>query len=213
MRPLVVFGAGGFGREVHAYALDAGLPVVGFVDDVVGVRAGTERQPPVLGGLADVEDVTRYEWVVALGDAGSREQVSRRLRDRGATLATVVHPTAYVARSAEVGPGCVLAPFAMVGAHATVGADVALNTYASVGHDAVVGDHCVFSPYSTVNGNVTLEPVVFLGSGAIVTPGRRVGRWSKVSVGAVVTRDVEPGSLVAGNPAKGRVMFAVPGQA
>jgi sugar O-acyltransferase (sialic acid O-acetyltransferase NeuD family) len=209
VKQLAIFGAGGFGREVYAYAVDAGMSVAGFVDDTEDPLAGYDLASTVLGGLSSIEDVTRYEWVIALGDAGNREKVYRRLRERGATFTSVVHPTAYVASSAVVGHGCVVAPFAMVGAHSTVGANVAVNTYASVGHDAVVGDHCVFSPYSAVNGNVTLGAGVFLGSAAIVTPGRRVGRASKISVGAAVTRDIEAGSLVAGNPAKGRVMFPV----
>lgn len=209
MRPLAIFGAGGFGREVYAYAIDSGLAVAGFVDDAADPIAGYALPTTVLGGLASIQDVGGYEWIIALGDAGNREAVHRRLRERGARFVSVVHPTAYVATSAVVGEGCVVAPFAMVGAHSTVGANVALNTYASVGHDAVIGDHCVLSPYSAVNGNVTLGSGVFLGSAAIVTPGRWVGRASKVSVGAAVTRDIEAGSLVAGNPAKGRVMFPV----
>jgi sugar O-acyltransferase (sialic acid O-acetyltransferase NeuD family) len=209
VKPLAIFGAGGFGREVYAYAVDAGLPVAGFVDDTADPLAGYDLPTTVLGGLASIEDVAGYDWVIALGDAGNRELIHRRLSGRGATFVSVVHPTAYVARSAEVADGCVVAPFAMVGAHAKVGANVALNTYASIGHDAVIGDHCVFSPYSAVNGNVIVGAGVFLGSAAIVSPGRRVGRASKISVGAAVTRDVEAGSLVAGNPAKGRVMFPV----
>jgi acetyltransferase-like isoleucine patch superfamily enzyme len=67
----------------------------------------------------------------------------------------------------------------------------------------------VFSPYSVVNGNVQLGESVFLGTHVTITPGIHVGAMSKVSAGAVVTRDVEPGSLVTGNPAKGRVMFSV----
>jgi sugar O-acyltransferase (sialic acid O-acetyltransferase NeuD family) len=207
VKPLAIFGAGGFGREVYAYAVDAGLPVAGFVDDTPDPLSGYDLPTTVLGALSSIGDVASYDFVVALGDAGNREKVYRRLRERRATFVSVVHPTAYVASSAMVGEGCVVAPFAMVGAHATVGANVALNTYASVGHDSVIGDHCVFSPYSAVNGNVTLGAAVFLGSAAIVTPGRHVGRASKISVGAAVTRDVEAGSLVAGNPAKGRVMF------
>ncbi len=42
----------------------------------------------------------------------------------------------------------------------------------------------------------------FIGAQAIIMPGVRVGDQCIVGSGAVVTRDVPPGSIVAGNPAK-----------
>ncbi len=41
-----------------------------------------------------------------------------------------------------------------------------------------------------------------LGVGSIIMPGVRVGRGSQVGAGAVVTKDVEPYSVVAGIPAR-----------
>jgi acetyltransferase-like isoleucine patch superfamily enzyme len=49
---------------------------------------------------------------------------------------------------------------------------------------------------------VRIEDDCDLGMGAVVLPGRKVGRGSIVGAGAVVTRDVEPYSIVAGVPAR-----------
>lgn len=49
---------------------------------------------------------------------------------------------------------------------------------------------------------VVIEDDVTVGIGAIVLKGVRIGRGARVHAGAVVTRDVVPGSIVAGNPAK-----------
>ncbi|MEM6315025.1 MAG: antibiotic acetyltransferase, partial [Planctomycetota bacterium] len=44
---------------------------------------------------------------------------------------------------------------------------------------------------------------VWLGQNAIITPGcRRIGNGAVVGAGAVVTKDVEPFAIVAGNPAR-----------
>ena len=49
---------------------------------------------------------------------------------------------------------------------------------------------------------VTIEDDCDIGMGAIVLPGRRVGKGSIIGAGAVVTHDVEPYSVVAGVPAR-----------
>jgi maltose O-acetyltransferase len=49
---------------------------------------------------------------------------------------------------------------------------------------------------------VVIEDNVWLGAGAIVCPGVRIGRDSIVGAGSVVTRDVPPGVVAAGNPCR-----------
>lgn len=49
---------------------------------------------------------------------------------------------------------------------------------------------------------VVIEDDADLGIGAIVLPGVRIGRGAQVGAGAIVTRDVPPFAVVAGNPAK-----------
>ena len=49
---------------------------------------------------------------------------------------------------------------------------------------------------------VTLEDETDIGIGAIILPGVTIGRGAIVGAGAVVTRNVEPYSIVAGVPAR-----------
>ncbi|HTJ46705.1 MAG TPA: hypothetical protein VL463_31580, partial [Kofleriaceae bacterium] len=181
---LFVVGAGGFGREVYAYAIDAGLDVAGFVDD----RA--DADPRVVASPDTIEPREHDRYVIAVGDPRARRTLVRRITARGGRFAKVVHPTAYVAATAHVSAGCVLAPFSFVGPGARLLEHVALNTYASAGHDAIVGPNAVFSPYAVVNGAVVVEEGVFLGTHATAVVGTRVGAWSKLAAGAVTTADV-----------------------
>ena len=49
---------------------------------------------------------------------------------------------------------------------------------------------------------VTIGPDAWIGRAAIVLPGRGIGTGAIVGAGAVVTRDVAPYTIVAGNPAR-----------
>ena len=54
----------------------------------------------------------------------------------------------------------------------------------------------------TEDAPVVIEDDVWIGAGAIVLPGVTVGRGSIVAAGAVVTRSIEPHTIVAGVPAR-----------
>ncbi len=210
---ICVIGAGGFGLEALQYAKDAnarGWPysVAGFIDDGVPVGTDVERGVRVMG-TTDDRSLMGGPVIIAVGDPAARSSLAEKVHAAGGRLVTLVHPTAFVAPSARLGEGSLLCPFTMVGVRAVVGRNAALNVYASVGHEASVGDHTVLSPYSAMLGRTRIGAGCYVGTHGTVAPGVSVGPQSKVSVGSVVMRDAEPGSMLVGNPAKGRVMFRV----
>ena len=213
-RQLIIIGGGALGREVLHYANDllatndAKLDFssfAGFLDDApdakqqlakLGVESGFVE--PIQQHLVD----KKYAYVLAVGKAKLRNELLSNLSGQP-FWANIVHPTAYVASSATLGKGVVLAPFTFVGANAKIADHVVLNPYASVGHDSRIGNRCVLSPYATVNGNVQLGEEVFMGTHTTVIPGKKVGQGSTLSAGTVVFRDVPENYFMIGNPGKG----------
>lgn len=49
---------------------------------------------------------------------------------------------------------------------------------------------------------VTIGHDVWIGHGVVILPGRSIGTGAVVGAGAIVTRDVEPYTIVVGNPAR-----------
>ncbi len=49
---------------------------------------------------------------------------------------------------------------------------------------------------------IVIEDNVWIGGGAILLPGAKIGRNAVVGAGSVITRDVPANTVVAGNPAK-----------
>ena len=213
MPDIVIVGGGGFGLEVITYlvdlmANDPDLHIRGVVDDGTPRLADFPVKLPHLGGIDRYEAREGDSLLIAVGDAAARWTVARRLGE--ARFYTLVHPTAYVAPSATVAPGAIICPLAFVGPLARVGAHAALNVQSSLGHDARLGTGSVLSPGTKVNGGATVGEGCFLGTLATVSPGATIGAFSKVAAGSVFSGEAEAGSLIAGSPARSRVMFRPP---
>lgn len=101
----------------------------------------------------------------------------------------------------NIGAGCVM----YASTRLEIGADtmLAAQCYVGGGRYQVFGRTDVpIAEQPEPRLGVVIEDDCWLGAGVIVVDGVRIGRGSVVGAGAVVTRDVEPYSVVAGVPAK-----------
>ncbi len=81
----------------------------------------------------------------------------------------------------------------------TIGDQVAIGPEASIltlGHDPRSPD------FADQGGAVHIGSYVWIGYRALILPGVTIGEGAVVGAGAVVTQDVPPYTIVAGNPAK-----------
>jgi sugar O-acyltransferase (sialic acid O-acetyltransferase NeuD family) len=198
---LVVVGAGGHAKVVVATARAAGFAVVAVVDDSPA-RWGELVAGIVVSGPSDpVLQDPGAQVVLAIG--GNR---ARRARAAGARcrFVSVVHPSAIVDDTVQLGPGTVVFAGVVIQPDTTIGAHAIVNTGASIDHDCVLGEAVHVGPGSRLAGNVTLGDEVFLGIGTAVVPSVAIGARTTVGAGAAVIGDL-PGDIVAfGVPARAR---------
>jgi acetyltransferase-like isoleucine patch superfamily enzyme len=88
-------------------------------------------------------------------------------------------------------------------AYVRLGDNVCLSTCTLVGHDASVSvlNRSKGLKLDSV-GKIDIKNDVFIGMHAIILPGVTIGPDAIVAAGAVVTKDVPPGAVVGGIPAK-----------
>lgn len=81
----------------------------------------------------------------------------------------------------------------------------------TIGEKSCIGEHVKlltgYHDISTWNFAFRTKPItigscVWIATGAIIMPGVTVGEGAVVAAGAVATKDVEPWTVVGGNPAK-----------
>lgn len=86
----------------------------------------------------------------------------------------------------------------------TIGAEVLIGPHVkllSAGHEIDDGDEIV-ARNGITRAPVVIEDGAWIGAGATVLQGVRVGKGAVVAAGSVVTHDVPPGTVVAGVPAR-----------
>ena len=205
-RPLVLVGAGGFGRETAEWAgRGDGFELLGFVDDDPALAGTVIGGRPVLGPsgwLHDHEDVTVAVCAGNPRNPGIRRAIVDRLALPEHRYATLVHPRATVASSASLGPGTVVHAGTVLTADIRVGAHVAIMPAVVLTHDDVVSDFVTIGAGVRLAGGVTVGSAAYLGAGALVREHLSIGPGALVGMGAVVTRDVPAGEVWAGSPAR-----------
>ena len=82
-----------------------------------------------------------------------------------------------------------------------IGNDNLFMAYSHVAHDCMVGDKTVFANCAALGGHVEVGDWVILGGLTAVHQFRKIGAHAFLAGGAIVTRDVPPYVMVAGNPA------------
>ena len=203
---ILVVGAGGFGREVLQWARAAWpgrmARIGGFLSDDPSRLAGHDSSLTIIASPESFIPEPGDALLLAIGIPAVRRRVAEALQLRGATFLTLIHPTAIVAPTAEIGEGSILCPYSIVSDSARVGRCALLNYHASLGHDASVGEYAVLSPYATLGGHACIGDDVFLGMHASVGPGRRIGARSKVSANSCALADAPADSIVYGVPGR-----------
>ncbi|MDE2338626.1 MAG: acyl-ACP--UDP-N-acetylglucosamine O-acyltransferase [Gammaproteobacteria bacterium] len=82
-----------------------------------------------------------------------------------------------------------------------IGNDNLFMAYAHVAHDCTVGSNAVFANCAALGGHVEIGDWVILGGLTAVHQFTKIGAHAFLAGGAIVTRDVPPYVMVAGNPA------------
>jgi sugar O-acyltransferase (sialic acid O-acetyltransferase NeuD family) len=197
----VIFGASEHGRVVLDAANASGQIVLRFVDDdpeqeaVYGVKVvkTTDDQ---------WKKLTRFNFIVAVGDNVARSAIFDRLLKKGGRPVNVIHPFSSVSRYAELGTGIVLCAGVVINPGARISNDCIINTGASIDHDCIVQEHAHVCPGVRLAGGVNIGRGAMIGTGASLIPGVRVGDWAVIGAGSVVVHDIPDHVTAFGVPAR-----------
>ncbi len=120
-----------------------------------------------------------------------------------------VHRTAYISYNTHVLPDLRMAEHSFINAGCWIDGNVTIGRYSMIAQfvSIVGGDHHFDRPGSPVvfsgrpeQPKTIIEDDVWIGCGAIIMAGTRIGRGAVIGAGSVVTKDVLPYEIHAGVP-------------
>ena len=161
MQSLLIIGAGGHGQVVKEIAEDIGYQHIDFLDD---------NSEMAVGKISDIAKYAKQyqNAFVGIGNNCFRCELLQKLRELDYKIPTLIHPSAYVSRSAIIESGTVIEPKAIVNANSHIGQGCIVSVGAIIDHDVQTGCCC------------------HINAGAIVKAGGKVDAFRKLEAGEIV---------------------------
>jgi len=208
-KDLVVFGAGGCGREViwqlsHLGCKEQEYNILGFIDDTPNKRGIIVDGYPVLGGT---EWLCNYDQpicvLICLGESKNRKKVYEKLKkNHNIEFPTVFLGNVIASPFVKIGEGGIVCMDTKITVDVTIGDFFYAGIGCCISHDDILGDFVTLYPGVNLSGNVYVGDYVEIGTGAKIIPKKSVGDNTIIGAGAVVVSDLPENAVAVGVPAK-----------
>lgn len=203
----IVLGAGGHAKIVLDILKKQGKFIYGLTDASIP-KGETCMGYPVIGDDTELPFLLKKgicNAVMGIGHVGYpkvRNSVYKKTLEIGFSFPNLIHPTAVIADTVEMGEGSLFAAQCVVNADAKIGTLCIVNTLAVIEHEVNIGDGVHIAPHATVLGQASVGQNSFIGAGSIVLQGVHVGKNCIIGAGSVVLHDIEDNCIMVGNPAR-----------
>ena len=198
---LIIIGAGGHALSVADAAVSSGWTVEGFYSPD---GSGPAVSAGAIFTSLETLDLQTIALVPGIGTNYLREDALEHVLTLfpTATVASVIHATAWVSPSATLHSGSVILAQASVGPGSVLGRGAILNSGASLDHESRIGDFGSLGPGARTGGNVQVGSRTMIGMQAGILHGIRVGADTVIGAQSLVNSCIDSNVVAWGTPAK-----------
>ena len=203
----IIIGAGTYGEVYLAYLQEAGIEIVGFVDDNPDLQGNYVKGVPVLGTIADLQHLKNECDATAvycpIGNNKLRVRFLEYAKSLGYKTPCFIHSSVIMHSSVTVGDGVYILLGAKIMPYTKIDDYVMISMNALVAHHNHLKRGTFISTGVNFGASITANENSYIGIGATIMTGiHNLGKDCVVGAGAVVIRDVPDNAVVAGVPAK-----------
>lgn len=209
MKKIVIIGAGGFGREVKMLIDQINqheevYEFIGYYDDNVK-KDNIVNGFKVLGSVNELAQIGYdLEVVISIADPSTKRNIYTLLKNNAKLkFPSLIHPNVLIGNDeVNIGYGCIICASNIITVNISIGNFVILNLGCTTGHDTKIGDFCSFMPSVNISGEVVIEDLVYVGTGAKIINLLTIGYSTIIGAGAVVAKSLPEKCTAVGMPAK-----------
>jgi UDP-N-acetylbacillosamine N-acetyltransferase len=192
MASIYIYGASGHGLVVEDIAKLSGYDKILYIDD------GKNKYP----SLYDLPIDFSIPIAFGIGDNKVRKKLFKKVEEKGFSIVSLVHPSAYIAQDVIIKKGAVIMANVVINRKSIIGKGVILNSSSVIEHENYIDDFVHISPNVSLAGDVTIKSTTHIGIGSSVIQSITIGQNSIIGAGSVVVKDIPNGVIAYGNPCK-----------
>ena len=179
---------------------------IGFLDDNSSLWGEEIMNVKVLGPFSSATELSSdCFFVTGIGSPynfWNKETIISNLGLNAGRFETIVHPTASLSSTAEIGRGSVIHQHVTVTRSVIIGKHVLILPNTAITHGDVIGDYTIVNAGACISGEVKIGRSCYVGTNSAIRQNITIGDYCLIGMGSVVLSDVPANSVVVGNPAR-----------
>ncbi|WP_405206740.1 NeuD/PglB/VioB family sugar acetyltransferase [Aquimarina sp. LLG6339-5] len=207
MKNAVIIGAGTQGQVYASYLKEAGVNIVGFIDDNPDLVGKDVINIPVIGRYKDLfldEFKNKIQDVYCpIGVNAVRVEYLSTLKKEGYGIPGFLHHTVSIAPDVTIGEAVYMLAGNIVMPHTTIGNYIMINMDSTIAHHVTLEDGVFMSSGVNIGALINVRENAYVGMGVTAMTGvKEIGKETLIGAGTVIIKDVPEYTTVVGNPAR-----------
>ncbi|XMO86133.1 acetyltransferase [Algibacter sp. AS12] len=207
MKKSIIIGAGTQGQIYASYLKEAGIEVIGFIDDNDAIQGSNVNGLPVIGKYHDLFSKKLKDKAsdvfCPIGNNLIRQKYLVSLKKEGYNTPSFIHHSVSIAPDVVLGEAIYMLVGNIIMPFTTIGNYLMVNMGTTIGHHVTIEDGVFMSSGVNVGASLTVRNMAYIGIGVTIIPGiETIGKESLIGAGTVIFKNVPDYAVMAGNPGR-----------